>query len=1013
MILFFMSGLAVFGQNCGGVRRLDPNSQLLETEEFNSEVEVDSQNTSANSKTPLKATPPPGTIKQVLTSKVIFASNVVDYTDKEKLHSYISDLMDEGATQFELLPSGELEVTFKNSAVAKKIVKNIKDNTPTESPSETTTTNSTPEVVPEAVSETEPETVPPASPVKVKVEYVKQEDPNVVFDPESIELNQVEDNIVMPEDDMVPVEEVPPNAYAIARQNLEEVLAELNSSRPKPAASASAINSKILVNVQNKTIGYDNSSNPYFPDIGDQRNAPASMAWSIGYYITSYNNARTAKEDIHTPWGQTKYLCSPSYVNGITGGGGSFKLSLEAIKTSGCAPFNKVNYASMYKGNSLRNSVDPDWFPDDEMQRIAQKFKMKSYDMISVSPMNDGTLDKIKKTIANGDLITTTINIYRNFLYFNGFESTKGVCANKTNTRFQYLNGIYSTLDSGCNSKSSEGLQTITIVGYDDEKKAFKIANSWGEGWGRRGFAWISYDLFKSEKFSASPFYRLVDFDKEPVLKNFIVIKSEISIPSSPNYLSFLYYKIFTDNLKFTFNYEKQGLVPIFRKFGTNLKKLSIFVDISDLPLADKLKDELVIISTKVVSEAGNKAWVDLYDKNMTHEILDMSYYRMVGNSPSGIRPFRWYKSGLTKPQITYPKEDHLFNLKSNVYIRPIVGSNIPMDAHCELKKIASNDLPKGLTLDPSTCAISGTPVGESPKKSVVIICVNEAGTSEGTVSLEVKDVAPVLSFAKTKYEFAKGDEIKIEPVAAIATGVFCTCNRNFASTLGITFNPLSCSISGKGLAGYTDNIVITAKKTSSTATTDATFSLTITVPKAPPPTLAYEKAVYKFDKAKPISVAPTNTLVTGTTCDIKRKSDKSILLPSGLLFDKTTCVLAGTPGVESKNEIYTVTATNESGSVSVDLDISVTQPAIVSLFREPSYTFRVGKNDIIPNLPKPADVTCEIISGAVPKGIVFYSSCILWGTPSEVSPKRTLQIRAKSPTATFLEFSVDVEVVK
>ncbi len=39
---------------------------------------------------------------------------------------------------------------------------------------------------------------------------------------------------------------------------------------------------------------------------------------------------------------------------------------------------------------------------------------------------------------------------------------------------------------------------TITIVGYDDTKNAFKVMNSWGTSWGDAGFGWIDYTLFPS-----------------------------------------------------------------------------------------------------------------------------------------------------------------------------------------------------------------------------------------------------------------------------------------------------------------------------------------------------------------------------------------------------------------------------------------------------------------------------------------------------------------------------------
>lgn len=42
------------------------------------------------------------------------------------------------------------------------------------------------------------------------------------------------------------------------------------------------------------------------------------------------------------------------------------------------------------------------------------------------------------------------------------------------------------------------GGHAMTIIGYDDDKKAFKVQNQWGTGWREQGFFWIDYDYFGS-----------------------------------------------------------------------------------------------------------------------------------------------------------------------------------------------------------------------------------------------------------------------------------------------------------------------------------------------------------------------------------------------------------------------------------------------------------------------------------------------------------------------------------
>lgn len=33
----------------------------------------------------------------------------------------------------------------------------------------------------------------------------------------------------------------------------------------------------------------------------------------------------------------------------------------------------------------------------------------------------------------------------------------------------------------------------VLLIGWDDEKGAWLVKNSWGEEWGEKGFGWIKY----------------------------------------------------------------------------------------------------------------------------------------------------------------------------------------------------------------------------------------------------------------------------------------------------------------------------------------------------------------------------------------------------------------------------------------------------------------------------------------------------------------------------------------
>jgi C1A family cysteine protease len=41
------------------------------------------------------------------------------------------------------------------------------------------------------------------------------------------------------------------------------------------------------------------------------------------------------------------------------------------------------------------------------------------------------------------------------------------------------------------------GSHAMVAVGFDDDRKAFRIQNSWGRGWGDGGYGWFGYDFWK------------------------------------------------------------------------------------------------------------------------------------------------------------------------------------------------------------------------------------------------------------------------------------------------------------------------------------------------------------------------------------------------------------------------------------------------------------------------------------------------------------------------------------
>jgi len=69
---------------------------------------------------------------------------------------------------------------------------------------------------------------------------------------------------------------------------------------------------------------------------------------------------------------------------------------------------------------------------------------------------------------------------------------------------FNYVDGVYHSLGV---TDPVVGYHMIAIVGYDDSLSAWLIRNSWGTGWGMKGYCWIRYgdSMIDEEMYSLEP----------------------------------------------------------------------------------------------------------------------------------------------------------------------------------------------------------------------------------------------------------------------------------------------------------------------------------------------------------------------------------------------------------------------------------------------------------------------------------------------------------------------------
>ncbi len=64
-------------------------------------------------------------------------------------------------------------------------------------------------------------------------------------------------------------------------------------------------------------------------------------------------------------------------------------------------------------------------------------------------------------------------------------------CVKVTHAFQAYKSGIFD--EHASVSSPNDVNHAITIVGWDDNKQAYLVKNSWGPGWGDKGYVWVEY----------------------------------------------------------------------------------------------------------------------------------------------------------------------------------------------------------------------------------------------------------------------------------------------------------------------------------------------------------------------------------------------------------------------------------------------------------------------------------------------------------------------------------------
>lgn len=217
---------------------------------------------------------------------------------------------------------------------------------------------------------------------------------------------------------------------------------------------------------------------------GDQGQQGSCVGWAVGYAAKTYQEGLDWKWNVRT----NDHIFSPAYIynqihvdSSPSGGGAYFSDAFNLLVNQGCTTLADMPYNP--------NSYGYTTAPTSQQRANAAKFKAEKW-----SSLPYGDYNEVRAQLNSGNVVVIGIPVYPDF---DNISSTNQIFDNTQGTH--------------------RGYHALCVVGYDDNKRALKIINSWGTGWGLSGYGWIGYDLYKAQYIEG---YIMTDIINGPVTSN-------------------------------------------------------------------------------------------------------------------------------------------------------------------------------------------------------------------------------------------------------------------------------------------------------------------------------------------------------------------------------------------------------------------------------------------------------------------------------------------------------------
>ena len=207
----------------------------------------------------------------------------------------------------------------------------------------------------------------------------------------------------------------------------------------------------------------------YFPPAGDQSAQGSCGSWAVGYgarsYYLSAETGRLGFDDAISPAYIFNQISPGAFDENVRCSGTTFTAALDLLRDVGAVDMTTWPYDP----STCRPT------PTDELLTVAASNRIPDYTSFNSAEIKDTR--RFKEVLASGHpiIIAATI-VVKDFLSYRG--------------------GVYSRPDMPDTGIGGHGM---VVVGFDDDKQAFLIYNSWGQNWGMDGKMWIDYDTFHQQ----------------------------------------------------------------------------------------------------------------------------------------------------------------------------------------------------------------------------------------------------------------------------------------------------------------------------------------------------------------------------------------------------------------------------------------------------------------------------------------------------------------------------------